>query len=107
MPDLAAILLLAARVLRVYRERPITASIMTRIMIVYPVELCSCWWWWCRCNMATVNYNTLLSLQSVLSSNLPFLSNQIHSFEQLHCIACQRRIPETALQCSLARDKFV
>ena len=34
MPDLAAILLLAARVLRVYRERPITASIMTRIMIV-------------------------------------------------------------------------
>ena len=70
------------------------------------------WWWWCRCSVATVNYNTLLSLQSVLCSNLPFLSNQIHSFEQLYCIvmkyqACQLRIPETASQCSLARDKLV
>ena len=35
MPDLAAILLLAARVLHVYRERPITASIMMAILPNY------------------------------------------------------------------------
>ena len=33
MPDLGAILLLAARVLRVYRDPPITAFIMNRITI--------------------------------------------------------------------------
>ena len=33
VPDLAAILLLAARVLHVYRERPITASITTMAIL--------------------------------------------------------------------------
>ena len=79
MPDLAAILLLAARVLHVYRERPITASITTMAILPnYDGSGAGVTW---QRPIITHYYPS----NQVVCSNLLF-SNQIHNFQQLHWI---------------------
>ena len=66
---------LACQILRQSFFLPLACSVFTAMAnyrLHYddgnPAEL---WWQWCRCNVATSNYNTLLSIQSVVvCSNL-------------------------------------